>query len=192
MLRHLPVVAAVLGAVCLLVPNSAKADGNLTKVNHIIIVMQENHSFDNYFGALAYAPGSPYHNGNGACASTDHKCVDGLTCTVSNGLFSCTNSNLDDNGSRVVAFKAISRCVKPDLDHSWVGTHHEMNFSNPNSTLNNPLSDGFVRQNDITEQIDNGTEGPTDDQTISFYNQDDLPFYYGLAEKFAISDRQFA
>lgn len=192
MLRHLPVVAAVLGAVCLLVPNSAKADGNLTKVNHIIIVMQENHSFDNYFGALAYAPGSPYHNGNGACASTDHKCVDGLTCTVSNGLFSCTNSNLDDNGSRVVAFKAISRCVRPDLDHSWVGTHHEMNFSNPNSTLNNPLSDGFVRQNDITEQIDNGTEGPTDDQTISFYNQDDLPFYYGLAEKFAISDRQFA
>lgn len=28
------------------------ADGNLQKVNHIIIVMQENHSFDNYFGVL--------------------------------------------------------------------------------------------------------------------------------------------
>ena len=29
----------------------------LNKVNHIIIAMQENHSFDSYFGALPYAPG---------------------------------------------------------------------------------------------------------------------------------------
>src|SRR5438034_6062673 len=33
----------------------ALAQGGLHRVNHIIIVMQENHSFDNYFGALAYA-----------------------------------------------------------------------------------------------------------------------------------------
>src|ERR1700741_5636783 len=82
----------------------AFADGNLNKVNHIIVLVQENHSFDNYFGALTYAPGSPYHNGNGACSGTDHKCVDGLTCTVTNGVFRCTNSNLDDNGSTVFAF----------------------------------------------------------------------------------------
>src|SRR5215469_11351899 len=193
MLPRLPVVSAALGAAAvLLCSDAAMADGNLKKVNHIIIVMQENHSFDNYFGVLAYAPGSPYHNGNGACASTDHKCVDGLACTVTNGVFQCTNSNLDDDGSTVIAFKATSRCVKPDLDHSWVGTHKEMNFSNPNKTLTSAVSNGFVRQNDATEQIDNGTENPTDDQTISFYNQDDLPFYYGLAQKFAISDRQFA
>ena len=34
---------------------TARADGNLNTVNHVIIVMQENHSFDNYFGALPYA-----------------------------------------------------------------------------------------------------------------------------------------
>jgi phospholipase C len=62
----MPVAAAALGAAVLLLSgHSAIADGNLRKVNHIIIVMQENHSFDNYLGALAYAPGSPYHNGNG-------------------------------------------------------------------------------------------------------------------------------
>jgi phospholipase C len=186
-----PFPAAITVAVCLLHSNFAVADGNLKKVNHIVIVMQENHSFDNYFGALAYAPGSPYHNGNGACALTDHKCVNGLTCTVSGGVYTCTNSNLDDNGSIVRAFKAKSRCVVPDLDHSWVGTHHETNFASPNSTLSTPLNNGFVRQNDLTEQHDNG-ESPIDDQTISFYNQDDLPFYYGLAQKFAINDRQFA
>jgi phospholipase C len=47
----------------------ALAQGGLQRVNHIIIVMQENHSFDNYFGALAYAPGSPYHNAH-ACPVT--------------------------------------------------------------------------------------------------------------------------
>lgn len=40
-------------------PRPALAEGDLHKVKHIIVIMQENHSFDNYFGALAYAPGSP-------------------------------------------------------------------------------------------------------------------------------------
>jgi len=127
-------------AVCLLPASLAFADGNLTKVNHIIIVMQENHSFDNYFGALPYAPGSPYHSGKGACASTDHRCVDGLTCAVaSGGSLSCTNGNFDADGTTVCAFHNPSRCVIPDLDHGWLGTHLEMNFENPNRTLTDAL-----------------------------------------------------
>jgi len=179
-------------ATCLFTPQTTFADGNLRHVNHIIIVMQENHSFDNYFGALPYAPGSPYHAPQGACLSADHRCVDGLSCTFdASGNLTCTNRNLDDNGSRVFAFHAVRRCVVPDLDHSWFGTHREMNFLNPNNVLSQALSDGFVPVNDLTEQVDNG-ESATEDQTISFYNQGDLPFYYNLAEKFAISDRHFA
>jgi hypothetical protein len=53
-------LAALAGVSCLLVPQPSFADGDLQKVNHIIIVMQENHSFDNYFGVLALAPNSPY------------------------------------------------------------------------------------------------------------------------------------
>ena len=137
-----------------LAPIAAVADGNLHKVNHIIIVMQENHSFDNYFGALAYAPRSPYHNGNGTCSTNDHLCVDGLTCSADSfGNVSCSNSNLDDDGSTVKAFHELSRCVVPDLDHSWVSTHKEANFLNPNSTLSSFLSNGFVRVNDLTEQL---------------------------------------
>src|SRR5215469_14373604 len=88
---------------------SASAEGNPHKAKHIIIVMQENHSFDNYFGALAYAPGSPYHSPGdrdndrdrdklGGCARNDHRCVDGLSCSVdSSGNFTCRNSNIDDD-----------------------------------------------------------------------------------------------
>src|SRR4029453_11875558 len=77
----------------------ARADGNLQNVNHIIIVMMENHSFDNYLGVLPYVPGTPYHNakGNGisrGCDPDDHTCVDGLNCRQPrNGGLKCRNAN---------------------------------------------------------------------------------------------------
>src|SRR6202140_634479 len=171
----------------------ARADGNLRKVKHVVVIMQENHSFDNYFGALAYAPGSPYHSGLFGCRNGDHSCVDGLACVPdNNGGLRCYNANRDDDGSLVSVFHDSRRCASPDLDHSWLGTHQEMNFLRPNSTRRFSLSDGFVRVNDKTEQIDNGVENPTDDQTMGFYTQADIPFYYNLATQLSINARYFA
>src|SRR5438309_4200026 len=88
-------------AAALLAGTTARAAGDPHKAKHIIVIMQENHSFDNYFGALAYAPGSPYHNrDDGGCRKDDHACVDGLTCRVDAvGNFTCSNANRDDDGS---------------------------------------------------------------------------------------------
>ena len=166
------------------------ARGNLGRVHHVIIVMQENHSFDNYFGALPYAPGSPYRAG--PCDQNDHACVDGLTCRSGGRELVCRNSNLDDDGSTVVSFHSRNFCPAPDLDHEWPGSHREANFANPALTRLSSPNDGFVRVNDATEQHDVGPETPTDDDTMGFYDQRDLPFYYGLAETFAISDRYFS
>jgi len=175
------------------VPRQVLADGDVHKVKHIIVVMQENHSFDNYFGALAYAPGSPYHTSFGGCGKDDHKCVDGLSCRVGRaGSLTCFNTNRDDNGSIVFAFHDSRRCTLPDLNQSWFPTHQEANFFEPNETLQETLSDGFVRVNDATEHLDVGVENPTDDQTMGFYNQDEIPFYYNLAENFAVNDRYFS
>ena len=188
-------LATLAATICLLTPQLSLADGNLQKVNHIIIVMQENRSFDNYFGVLALAPGSPYHQGFEGCRTGDHKCVDGLSCFIDHsGSYRCVNFNVDADGthpSLVFAFHNPTRCTVPDLDHSWLGTHQEMNFKAPNFTRLFTLSNGFVRVNDATGQIDSG-ESAQEDHTMSFYNQDDLPFYYDVAQKFAISDRYFA
>ncbi len=181
--------------------HSAYASGDPHKARHIIVIMQENHSFDNYFGALGYVPGGPYHNAgsedrrerDGGCGKDDHRCVDGLSCRVdASGNFTCRNANRDDDGSVVFAFHDSRRCVSPDLDHGWANTHREANFNHPNDTLFQGLMDGFVLINDKTEQIDNGVENPTDDQTMAFYNQNEIPFYYELAQKFAVNDRYFA
>ena len=113
-MSKIPVISTLVLLCSFAITKPAFADGDLQNVQHIVIVMQENHSFDNYFGVLPHAPGSPYHRGNGACSSTDHTCVDGLQCTFNgSGVLTCTNSNLDDNGSTVSAFHSPTRCVAP-------------------------------------------------------------------------------
>jgi len=142
---------------------------------------------------LALAPGSPYNGGE--CALADHGCVDGLSCTgdAKTG-YRCTNSNLDDDGSTVFPFHATDFCVKTDVNHAWVGTHQEGNFNNPNDGLVSSPNDGFVLVNDATNQQDSTQPTPesnVEDETMSFYNENDIGFYYSLAETFAIDDRYF-
>jgi phospholipase C len=199
MQSHSRIVFLAIAFLALMFPSSLRAEGDLRKVKHVIIIMQENHSFDNYFGTLALAPGSPYHQPDrddrtAGCAKDDHTCVDGLTCHLDiSGNFVCSNSNRDENGKFVKVFHDPRRCVGPDLDHGWLSTHREANFDHPNNTLENFLADGFVRVNDMTEQIDKGgAEDPTEDQTMNFYTQNEIPFYYDLAQKFAIDDRYFS
>jgi phospholipase C len=170
----------------------ARAQRDLSQVNHIIIVMQENHFFDNYFGVLPLAAGSPYHPG--PCDPDDHQCVDGLTCQRDphTGAYTCLNANRDEAHQTVVAFHATDFCIRTDLKHSWIGTHAECNFLHPNACLASSPNDGFVRVNDITPQRDYEGESATEDETMGFYNEDDLAFYYALAETFAINDRYFS
>src|SRR5262249_32108432 len=117
-----------------------------------------------------------------ACHPDDHRCVDGLTCRVvaPNGTLSCSNANIASDGTEVFAFHNTNRCVNPDLDHGWRGPHREANFANPNARLKRFLGDGFVRQNEPAD----GSESR--DETMGYYTQAELPFYYDLAQKFAI------
>jgi phospholipase C len=191
---------------------AASTPPGFTNVQHIIIAMQENHSFDNYFGALPLAAGGPYHNGAGSCSAGDHTCVNGLSCTRNAaGAYTCKNSNPDNPCTRYVdpstqlvtyycssgtqtatAFHSNDYCPAPDLDHGWESSHREGNLKNPNGMLKSSPNNGFVTVNDATQQIDSGPESATEDPTIGFYNETDLPYYYGLAETFAIDDNYHA
>jgi Phosphoesterase family len=99
--------------------DASLAQTGLKKVNHIIIVMQENRSFDNYFGARPYTPGVPYHSPSGTdgCALNDPSCVDGLSCRLdATGSLHCFNSNLDDNGSQVSTPPAPVPPIAPNFN----------------------------------------------------------------------------
>jgi phospholipase C len=166
----------------------ASADGDLRKVNHLVYMMQENRSFDNYFGALPYVPGGPYHPCDARRKHSDHQCVDGLTCQRdSTGELACSNFNLNLAGEKIFAFHDPRICNGSGLDHGWPASHSEANWADPGATSKRSPNDGFVRQNE--------SDNPNQDvlyDTIGFYTQVELPFYYALAETFAIDDRYHA
>jgi phospholipase C len=166
----------------------AYADGDLRKVKHLVYMMQENRSFDNYFGALPYVPGGPYHPCDGRRKHTDHQCVDGLTChRDATGELACSTFNLNLAGEVVFAFHDPRICNGSGLDHGWPASHREANWTDPSATSRSSPNDGFVRQN----ESDNPNQNVLYD-TIGFYTQVELPFYYGLAQSFAIDDRYHA
>src|SRR4051812_30335712 len=79
------------------IAQAERGGGGIRQVKHVIVVMMENHSFDNYFGVLPYSPGSPYHpaTSSAGCRGNDHRCVDGLTCQLdAAGAPQCSNANL--------------------------------------------------------------------------------------------------
>ncbi|MGH7815619.1 MAG: alkaline phosphatase family protein [Candidatus Binataceae bacterium] len=175
--------ALFLAVVIMAGASTANAGGNLRNVKHVILVMQENHSFDNYFGVLPYVPGGAYHSCSGPGKRTDHRCVNGLTCTANpDGSLNCLNSNPDSEGNTVFAYRNPDYCTFSP-DHDWHAAHHDANWFFPDDTLLHSPNDGFVRWNESAD--------PTD-TTISYYTQDDLPFYYSLAQEFAIDDNYHA
>ena len=175
-LRRTLLLAGV-GAGLLISAPGARADGNLNNVNHIIIVMQENHSYDNYFGVLGYVPNSPYHNAASrrGCNAADTACVDGLTCKTpkNTGVLTCKNKNPSNFSGSVRSFHDPRLCTGPDLDHSWDGSHEEGNFKRVNDMLHSSPNNGFIRVNAETE-----APGQTfDHDAMGYYDDTDLPFY---------------
>jgi len=126
--RNAPLGVALVLSALAFGASPARADGNLQNVNHIIIVMQENHSFDNYFGVLAYVPNTPYHSARGsgrrrACEATDNTCVDGLSCKPSTvpGDLICKNRNPGTQGHGVRAFHDPRYCTGPTSTTAGLG-----------------------------------------------------------------------
>ena len=67
-------------------------------------------------------------------------------------------------------------CEVVDLDHSWTATHR---------AFDNGRMDGFT-----TVNVD--PADPTGSRSMGHYNSGELPFYYALANAFAIGDRYFS
>jgi phospholipase C len=93
--------------------------------DHIVVVMMENHSFDNLLGALPVS-GQPQ--------------ADGLTFAHGKP----TDFNLAANGSRVVSFAAGSTAQGPDVTQTWDATHEQVNGGR---------MDGFVKQSGTTQPM---------------------------------------
>jgi phospholipase C len=167
-------------------------------------MLQENHTFDNYFGML-----NPYRknpNGNGVCpnnASGVPQCWnigdDGVTYNV-DGIDDklTTISNEDDEGASFPLFKFKSTCIDDDSS-DWLASYGSVNRYNFLSTR--PiLMDGFVHTAEGYDKscaasgICSGvfTKPLNGQLAMGYYDQDFLNYYYYMASQFAVSDRWFS
>jgi phospholipase C len=85
-------------------------------------------------------------------------------------------ANRDNANVSVASFHSDTTCINKDPGHQWDDMHAQVNGG---------AMDGFVKNAANTTMTDGhfvmGTYGPTD-----------LPFYYWLANTFALNDRHFA
>ncbi len=167
----------------------------VNSVNHVIFMMQENRTFDTYFGML-----NPYRQTNGFNVGADGNTynVDG----IDDKLTSTTNS--DDEGATFGLFHTKSSCLD-DMSSAWLESYGDVNRYDflPSRSM---LMDGFVHtaENfalDATAGTASGEGTFTDftGQRAMAYYQDtsvsgapELNYYYYMASQFALSDRWFS
>jgi phospholipase C len=152
-----------------------------TKIQHLIFIIQENHSFDNYFGTYPGANGfppnvsipinltdtklgfvSPYHLN----ATTRVSIVgDELPPGIADPDELSTESS-----SYVSPFHLVNESLGQDLRHTWEVAHE---------AYDNGKMDGFV-----------AAEGSN--LTMGYYDRSDIPFYWDYADEYVLDDNFFS
>jgi phospholipase C len=149
-----------------------------SNVNHIVVMAQENRSFDSYFGQLpAYWAANRYPS----------QTLNGLPANASNPAY--------QGPGTVSAFHLATQCMD-NLSPSWNESHVDWNRNDPTSST--PAMDGYV-YNAAKYAIDQNAAGanpPFTDLTgvraMGYYDGTDLNYYYYLASNFATSDNWFS
>ena len=141
---------------------SPVACGNLNEIEHVVILVQENRSFDSYFGTYS-----------GVAGFSDPRV---LLQPDTRPVFQQPGYNVPGFDGHLFPFRLDTQtktgeCTN-DITHNW-GPQH--------TSWNNGAMDGFVR----THIADDPVNGPL---TMGYMTGADLPFYHALANAFTICD----
>jgi phospholipase C len=146
-------------------PNPALPTGTDTmpQIENVVVLMLENHSYDNILGMLGRGPGqSP--RGDGFTLAPD-------------GLPTATNPYPDGRLQR--AFRMPTTCqLSARPSQEWAASHNQFNRG---------ANDGFVRTT-----IDPFTSEIVGAVAMGYWTGGDLPLTYALANTFPIADRWFS
>jgi phospholipase C len=138
-------------------------DSSLSDVEHVVLLMQENRSFDHYFGTLS-----------GVRGFGDPRA---LTLSTGRSVFHQPDSVNPDG--YVLPFhlntKSTSAQAIPSTSHAWSVQHQAWNKGRMDKWL------------PAHRSVD-GADGP---YVMGYYTRDDIPFQYALADAFTVCDNYF-
>jgi phospholipase C len=162
--------------------------GDVSKVKHVIFLLQENRSFDSYFGML-----NPYRRSKGWNVGDDGKTydVDGIDDKLN------TISNKDDEGDTYYLYKFRTTCIDDDSS-DWLASYGSVNRYNFLTTR--PINmdgfvhtaEGFAKSCSASGKCGGAYTDLTGERAMGYYDQDFLNYYYYMASQFAVSDRWFS
>ncbi|MBC3839730.1 phospholipase [Streptacidiphilus sp. 4-A2] len=157
----------------LLTAASGSAPG-LGDIQHVVVLMQENRSFDHYFGTLSGVRGFSDPN-------VPVRSVGGSSYPVFDQFGFQPGVGAGSSGY-LQPFHLLSDPpledgqTTNDIDHSWATQHLSWNGGAMDSFITSHLA------------ADGATNGPV---TMGYYTRQDLAFYYALADAFTVCDGYF-
>jgi phospholipase C len=134
---------------------------NLSKIKHVVYVMQENRSFDHYFGTFPGARGfddptaMTLPNGNSVFEQPDPANPDGYLKPFH------------------MSTKNTAAAAIPSLSHDWRDQH---------ASWNKGAMDGWLHTHIASDGNLKGS------YTMGYMTQEDIPFHWALAENFTLLD----
>ena len=163
--------------------------GETSKIQHLVFIIQENHSFDNYFGTYPGANGFPpgisvpldINNPGLGYVSPFRLDVKEPILIVGDELPPGISDPSQLNQTmRVDPDDAVSGAISPfpfnnesiagDLSHAWSVAHID---------YDNGRMDGFVT-------------GEKSIKTMGYYDRNDIPYYWNYADHYVLDDNFFS
>lgn len=153
---------------------STGSAAGLSDIKHVVVLMQENRSFDHYFGTLSGVRGF-------SDPAVPVRTVGGASYPVFDQFGYQPGTGASASGY-IQPFHLLSDPpledgqTTNDIDHSWATQHR---------SWNNGAMDSFVTAH---LSADGATNGPV---TMGYFTRQDLAFYYALADAFTVCDGYF-
>jgi phospholipase C len=138
-----------------------RGSGSLNDIEHVVILMQENRSFDHYFGTMP-----------GVRGFSDPSAI-----TLADGNPVFYQPDADNPEGYLLPWRlntmTTSAQAIPSTSHAWYYQH---------LSWDSGAMDGFVTAH---LEANGAANGP---YTMGYYTQEDIPFQWALAENFTICD----
>jgi phospholipase C len=153
---------------------ASTSNAQLSDVKHVVILMQENRSFDHYFGTLSGVRGF-------SDPDVLQQTVGGVKYPVFDQFGFQPGTGVDASGY-MQPFHLLNDPptengeTTNDIAHDWVTQHNSWNHGAMNAFMTAHLAS------------DGDTNGPV---TMGYYTSAELAFYYALADAFTVCDGYF-
>ncbi len=141
-------------------------------VDKVVVLMQENRSFDHYFGQLNAYVAKKLKEKPELRAAYPAWHVDGAEASGQD----------DGKGGKLHGAHAPELC-HADTNHEWYGAHEE---------YNDGKLDGFFLANNHQSELGLPDALTSGQRALDWYDDRDLPYYYDVATTFGIGDRYFS